>query len=335
MKNQSQMLILLCTLIFSLVVTKSGFSQQKRFEDLPPKQQVQYLEQKLSRLESGITRFNNEIKAKRDEIKTEYSWIDSSKNTLRKSTKDYEIESARKAIDSSVSKIRRMEDNILRNQEMVQNYQQSVQDVKMKIQDIKTKASMEMNEKRIQKALERQEAPKDEREEADLDSPYTHAVLSIPESLLNIHSLKTWRTLQENERKCQYLTWKAREMREQYEDSKDTVAAVWDGGIPDHVAQNAFNKLKAEYDKCNRLVQSSGKTIRTISKKIETEMKEKGELVENFPPNEHKAWMSNNGKSVIIAKFISLDNEFVTLEAPNGKSQPLPLDRFWEEEQKM
>ena len=192
-----------------------------------------------------------------------------------------------------------------------------------------------MNEKRIELALEKQNDGDNNNAAIEQISNYTHAHLTVPESKLHPQTLKHWRLVQENERKCQYVIWKMEQVKKRYDESKDTVAAIWDGGIPDQAAQTAMQRLKEEYDKYNKVVKLSGDAVRRASKRIQEEMEQNGEELEGTPANEYLAWMSNNGKSVIIAKFVSFDGANVTLEAVNGKQQTLPADRFWEEEQKI
>lgn len=41
----------------------------------------------------------------------------------------------------------------------------------------------------------------------------------------------------------------------------------------------------------------------------------------------HEAWTSSNGKT-LQAKFVSLDNNMVTLEMADGKSHTIPMERL-------
>lgn len=326
--------ILLGGLVFVLLLhDQPCYAQQKRLENIPPKQQIEYLERNLSRCQDNISSCRASISSYQSVRKTEVYSLDSSRKSARSSSTASERERQVRYIEQSEARIRNYDNIIQRNQNELEGYLEAAQTIKLKIQEIKSETAAKMNERKIQIALEKQN--NGEKDAVEEKSEYTHGQLTIPELKLNPQALKQWRSLQENERKCQYLIWEMRQVEEKYNESKETVSAVYDGGIPDRVADDAIRGLRTEYDKYNRTVKSSGNTIRLVAKKIEEEMKEKGENPDVFPKNEYMAWASSNGTSIIIAKFVSLGNSDVTLEAPNGEKRTLPLSLFWEEERKI
>jgi len=169
------------------------------------------------------------------------------------------------------------------------------------------------------------------------NSKYPHIQLPVPESALSTGNLKTWREIQKNERMRQFIIWKMNAGKRKFLASKETVGAVYDGGIPNNVAVTYFDELTFEYGKITR-------KLTPLHKKLQSALEKMGQsenMEDSYDENgEYYVWLivDRNGQKIrgtVTGRLSSLEGDRVYLESPAGTKKKYSLDDFWEEEQKI
>lgn len=323
---QSKGILCLYTLLLLFIPYKPVFSQQS-FDDMPPKAQVEYWEDMEYRLERQNKNAAQQIRGLQIDIESAQRDLRFEQN--KKEPKTYEIQNYIRKIERGTAQISALQTNMISNQG-------KMQEARMRIQAIKAKVAAEMAEHKINDAIDAdnekgKSAGENKKTDNELILTYPLISLPIPESQLSPGKLKQWRTVQEHERKKQFLSWEIEQIKKEFYESKEDVAAIWDGGIPRWKAQAAIDARAASINRAENKIKNIRKSVLATAEKILRQEENEGKELEDQSKEEFRAWCDSTGKTLIV-KFVSLKHNIVTFKTLDGKRISIPVDNLWEEE---